>query len=296
MFRGIVAFAALFLFVASAAAQVTGRNDGKLAQRIAHTDPARFRHMEAVHDGAGSMDFGVLLDANAVSANLLFVHRGVIAPHSGIGQHFHNKCEEMFIILDGVADFTIDGRTSRIAGPAAVPDRMGHAHAIYNPTDKPVQWMNINVGLTKAYDAFNLGDSRVGAMLDPIPQFISARFDKALLKPSPQAGVQSRRVFDPSVFATPWSYVDHVALAANASLPPAALADMSETFIVLSGEGSVTVDGETAPLHTGDVVPIDLGQKRAFHAGSNGGLEMMVIGVAKDLDAKAAYMQRGARG
>ena len=29
---------------------------------------------------------------------------------------------------------------------------MGHSHGIYNPTDKPVQWMNINVDATKAYE------------------------------------------------------------------------------------------------------------------------------------------------
>ena len=51
---------------------------------------------------------------------------------------------------------------------------MGHSHAIYNLTDKPVQWMNINVTAMKGtYDAFNLGDSRVGVALDPIPVFIT---------------------------------------------------------------------------------------------------------------------------
>ncbi len=29
---------------------------------------------------------------------------------------------------------------------------MGYAHGIYNPTDKPVQWLNINVGLSKIYE------------------------------------------------------------------------------------------------------------------------------------------------
>ena len=118
-----------------------------LEHRIAHTDPAKYRHLSAVHDGPGTMDFEVLLGSDALDANLLFLHRGVISPKSGIGQHFHNKCEEMFVILDGEAQFTIDGRTSTLKAPPELPDRMGHAHGIYNPTDKPVQWLNINVGL-----------------------------------------------------------------------------------------------------------------------------------------------------
>jgi hypothetical protein len=62
---------------------------------------------------------------------------------------------------------------------------MGHAHAIYNPTDKPVQWMNINVGMSSNYDAFDLGDSRAAQSksLDPIPQFPTLRMDRALLRP-----------------------------------------------------------------------------------------------------------------
>src|SRR5271154_6466030 len=154
-----------------------------LSQRIGHSDPAHRQHLAAVHDGAGSMDFGPILGASALSTNLIFVHRGVIQPHSGIGEHFHNRCEEMFVILDGEAQFTIDGRTSVLRGPAGAPDRMGHAHAIYNATDQPVQWLNINVGLTKIYDTFNLSDARVGVPIDAVPQFISMHLDRSLLKP-----------------------------------------------------------------------------------------------------------------
>ena len=61
---------------------------------------------------------------------------------------------------------------------------MGHSHAIYNATDKPVQWMNINVSAMKGtYDAFDLGDDRRDVPLDPIPVFMTMRLDRALLRP-----------------------------------------------------------------------------------------------------------------
>ena len=127
-----------------------------LAQRIAHTDPAKYAPAKAVHGGAGQMEYMVLLDAHALETNLLFLHRGVLEPHGGIGHHFHNQCEEMFVILDGEAQFTIDGRTSVLKGPAGALCRMGHSHAIYNATDRPVEWMNINVSAVKgAYDSFD---------------------------------------------------------------------------------------------------------------------------------------------
>src|SRR6201994_3227312 len=155
-----------------------------LEQRIAHADASKYRNMKAVHDGPGALDYRPLFDAETLEGNLFFMHRGVIEPKSGIGAHFHNQCEEMFIILDGEAQFTIDGRTSLLKGPAGAPVRMGHSHAIYNATDKPVGWINFNVGTMEGiYDPLNFGEGRVCAPLDPIPAFMTMHLDRSLLKP-----------------------------------------------------------------------------------------------------------------
>jgi mannose-6-phosphate isomerase-like protein (cupin superfamily) len=266
-----------------------------LADRIGHTDPSKARHSIGVHDGPGSMDFRPLLGTDALDTNFLFLHRGVIQPKSGIGQHFHNKCEEMFIILDGEAQFTVDGRTSLLKGAVGVPDRMGHAHAIYNPTDHPLQWINVNVGMTKVYDAFNLGDPRVDVPLDPIPQFITMHLDRTLLKPVSQMNggtgtVQYRRALDPSVFSTAWSYVDHLLIPSGSSVGSDRLSDMSEVYYVLAGDGKITVDGQSAEIHTGDAIPIRLNEEKAIESTGKNPLELMVIGVARDLDAKDKFI------
>src|SRR5215472_11567673 len=152
-----------------------------LASRIAHTDPAKYRPSPSVHAGAGRLDFMALFDFHALDTNLFFLHRGIIEPKSGIGHHFHNNCEEMFVIFDGEAQFTIDGRTSTLKAPAGAFCREGHSHAIYNPGNTPVQWMNINVTAIKGeYDAFNLNDGRVDAPLEKIPQFMAMHLDRTL--------------------------------------------------------------------------------------------------------------------
>ena len=43
-----------------------------LAQRIAHTDPAKYNPAKAAHGGAGQMEYMVLFDEHSLDTNLAF--------------------------------------------------------------------------------------------------------------------------------------------------------------------------------------------------------------------------------
>lgn len=264
------------------------------ASRIQSTDPAKYRQLTAVHAGAGNMAFMGLLGRGAITPHFNFLHRGEIPAGSGIGHHFHNVADEMFVILNGEAQFTIDGRTSLVKGPVAVVCRAGRSHAIHNSGTETLQWMNWQITVQpNISDAFDLGDPRVGVPLDPIPVFMTAKLDRAAVRPVPDAvGVTARRLYQPPVFASPWAYVDHMLVAAGASSPAKPHDTVAEVYYVVSGSGTLLLGAgtpEKLPVKAGDAVPIRPGDTSAFVNVAAEPLELLVIGVAKDHEAKTAF-------
>ena len=241
-----------------------------LAQRIVHPNPNGYGPGRgSVHGGAGTMGFGGLFNRGMFGPHFNFMHRGEIPVGSGIGHHFHNTADEMFVILNGEAQFTIDGRTAVVKGPVGVVCRAGHSHAIYNSSNEVLQWINFQVSVTPGIsDAFDLGDDRVGATLDRVPTFITVKLDRALLSAGGRGGrggaaapvaapaaVMTRRAGAPTIFASPWSYIDHVMIQAGASTPVMAHDTIAEAYYVLAGSGTVTVGTETAPVGKWDAIP-----------------------------------------
>jgi mannose-6-phosphate isomerase-like protein (cupin superfamily) len=244
----------------------------------------------------------LLVPPTAMDINLNFMHRCQIMPGGGVGHHFHNSTEEMFIVFDGQAEFTVDGRTSVLHGTVGAPVRMGHSHAIYNPSDKPVEFMNINIASMKGhYDAFNLSDARVGAPKDATPVFMTMNLDKALLAPEQnyhrgQGTVRYRRALDSDVFLTNWAYVDHLLIPPGASDGLHRHKGVEEIYYVLNGDGQVRVDDETAPIHKGDAVPIRFDEAHSIVNNSTGDLELMIVGVSaqkNNLDTELGEKVRG---
>lgn len=272
----------LLLLLAASVVQATAQS---LKGRVIPNDPAKYRELSAVHAGAGKMGFTQLIGRNDLSTNFLYLHTGVINAKSGIGHHFHHSIEEMYVILNGEAEFTINGRTAKIKAPAVVPCKMGDSHAIYNASSEPIRWLNFAVSEKKGMsDAFDLGDARVGASLEPIPSFVSARLEQDKLKANPTiyAGeaVLYRRLIGPEVFRTDWNHVDHLVVPAGKTASRQQLEGTEEVYYVVNGSGTVSINGETVNIKADDAFSGILGEKLSITNTADKNLELIVIGIS----------------
>src|SRR3954465_5735381 len=107
-----------------------------LSQRLAHTDPSKFKVAKAVHGGAGSLNYTALLSEHSLETNLNFFHRGIPTPRSGAGNHLHYFDAEMYFTRGGEAQFTVDGRTSVLKGPAGALCPMIYPLSLYDALPK----------------------------------------------------------------------------------------------------------------------------------------------------------------
>lgn len=229
------------------------------------------------------MKFAGLIGSQTLATNFLYLHAGEIPDKAGIGQHFHHTIEEMYVIFDGEAEFTVNGHTSKIKGPAVVPCKKGDAHGIYNSSGKPLRWLNFAVSTTKGKgDNFDLGDNRVGASLEAIPQFVYGQLKRESLKPaSSSSGALYRRVLGPDIFSTAWNHVDHVIIPTGKSSGVKQLEGLDEVYYVVKGSGTILINSDSSTtLTSDDAFYGSMGETINIANNGKEDLELLVIGVA----------------
>lgn len=257
-----------------------------LTDRIGHPDLEKVK-LGHSHGALGVNRCAPLIDTSRMDVNIYFILRCQMMPGGGPAEHFHNTVEEMFTILNGEAQFTVDSHTSRIKGPGGAPQRMGHSHGVVNPTNDVIEYINWDVSSIRGhYDAFNLADSRLNDVtLDPVPQFMFMHLDKALLKPEEHfhdgtGMVQYRRALDPDVFLTNWAYMDHEVIPPGASDGLHRHAGVEEVYFVMDGNGTFQLNDETAAIKKWDAIPVRFNEAHSITNNGTADLELLIMGVS----------------
>ena len=79
-------------------------------------------------------------------------------------------------------------------------------------------------------------------------------------------------------------------IAPGTTMPAKAHETVGEAYYVIAGSGRVTVGADSAPIAVGDALPIRLGETSTVANAGSEPLELLAIGVAKDLEAKTAFI------
>jgi mannose-6-phosphate isomerase-like protein (cupin superfamily) len=296
-------------------AQPTGKaKEGvvPLINRIGHTDPAKAMPGKNVHQGTGTLGMQTLLGRRAVK-NLAFMHHGPLGPKSSIGHHFHTNSDEMFLILDGDCQFTVNGQTALIKGPVGVPCKAGNSHAVYNPSAKPVDWVNFQVlvadpvqpattvgppsqvvGMQRRgsynYSAdpttlFEMADDRSDAVLVKKPTFINTgHMTKENLRPVVNMNggkdtVLYRRALGPGAFESNWAFFDHLLIPVGSTAGRHYHEVVDEVYLVIKGKGKVYVNDEWADVAYGDAIPVKAGEIHSLESSATEPLEVVIYGI-----------------
>lgn len=254
---------------------------------IAHARREEMRQLEDVHQGAGSVLFGSLLDNDAFETPWHFAHAAFLLPGGGIGHHRHDHCEELFVTVDNAAQFTHNGRTTEVVGGAAVPLRMGESHAIYNHTDQETRWFNFHVvGSSGQSDSTDLGDDRADVELESAERLPVGRLDRHLLQYGPShAGkgeVGSRQVWGPQDFQSNLGFLFHALMPPGTSVGYHRHDTIEECYVIISGSGRMTVDEETVEVFSGDLILNHLGGCHGIHNHGEEELEFIAVAVCKE--------------
>jgi mannose-6-phosphate isomerase-like protein (cupin superfamily) len=139
-------------------------------------------------------------------------------------------------------------------------------------------------------DNFDLGDTRVGAALDPIPVFISGRLEKEKARANAAygTGVLQRRIFSTDVFKTNWDHVDHIIIPAGTTTAARTMEDMEEIYYVVKGSGTIDINGTKTPFGSDDATYALVNEKVTFANTGTDDVELLVVGIGTSKNLVAA--------
>ncbi len=275
--------AALLCMMISAAAAQTHPPLRTDTPPVGRTDPSRFTTVEGAHGGTGTIRYMELLKNEDFESDFLFVHTGVIQPHSSIGEHYHATVDEMYIVFDGAAEFTVNGETSLLPEGSMVLCPGGSSHGIRNPGDDPVRWMNIAVSMKKGrYDAVDYGNDLSRPVMVTPPPFRWIRLDRSLMRPGANAHdgagtILFRRLWNPGAFTTKWFVVSHAVVPPGSSIGLHQHVTREEVYYLISGHGRLTGNSRTFDVRAGDAVPCRLRGAHGIYNDSAEDIELLVF-------------------
>ena len=263
---------------------VSARQHGKPVS--ANVSRVSYNDVSDCHKGAGTVRLTSILGTETFQTNFHAVSRAELPPGTSIGEHIHQHMEEMFIILNAPAQYTVDGKTAELPAGSCVACLKGHSHGIYNHTDQTLQWLYFAVTEEKGKgDAIDYGDDlSKKKVLSPAP-FLWTNLDRRLLKPASNAHKGKgrlffRRMWNRDTFKTNWEFLDHCVLPPDTSIGRHQHNMIEEVYYIVSGWGRATVNDDTWDVGPGEAIPCTLHDSHGLYNSGREDIELIVCSCA----------------
>lgn len=123
-----------------------------LASLVAGADKQRqlpsevylFQDLPVHHSNA--VEFRPIVSGTTVDGCKVSVHESSLAPQSEPHPPHHHNGEEIFLVLEGTLEVTINGQPSRISRGSVAFIGSGDQHGIRNPGEIPARYYVIELG------------------------------------------------------------------------------------------------------------------------------------------------------
>ena len=275
------------MFISSAAAQQTG------TPIYGSTNPAEFKEYSSLHKGAGTVRGGGLFTSEVFKTNFSGVSRAHIPPGASIGEHLHRHVEEVFIILNAPAQFTVNGKTAELPARSMVVCNLNNSHGIYNHNaDTDLDWLFFAVTDVKGNgDSINFGEDLTNKKIESPAPFKFTTLDRSLLHPMPNAhggkgAILFRRMWDREDFLTNWEFIDHCVLPPGTSIGYHQHNKTEEVYYIVSGAGRMTVNNHTWEVKADDAIPCTLHDSHGLYNNGTEDIELIVCSFAEEKGAR----------
>jgi mannose-6-phosphate isomerase-like protein (cupin superfamily) len=96
-----------------------------------------------------NLEYRPIMQGQTIDACKFSVHESSLAPNSEPHPPHHHKGEEMFLILDGTLEVTINGTSSRLTRGSVAFIGSGDQHGIRNVGERPAKYYVIELGPQK---------------------------------------------------------------------------------------------------------------------------------------------------
>jgi len=95
---------------------------------------------------SNKLDYRPIVSGNTVDGCKVSVHESSLAPQSEPHPPHHHNGEEIFLMLEGTLEVTINGKSSRISRGSVAFIGSGDEHGIRNPGETPATYYVIELG------------------------------------------------------------------------------------------------------------------------------------------------------